>query len=84
MNLFPFNSFSDFFTGDRIVTCPMCAHHHRESKLPPVKYCVIDHGDDCEGLMDRRTFGSTRIPHLHKTCVNCGYVWLEHTAEDQS
>jgi len=75
MTLLPFQS---NYNEDGMVVCPVCLH---EQDAPLTKFCTDKHP---VGLPDVsiRMFEDLPEPHLHRSCVRCGYTWLEQTAED--
>lgn len=67
-------------TGTPAVTCPMCAFAHRHADQLGTRYCTLMHPDD-KPKTDSSTYGELPEPHLHRTCGNCSYEWLEETAQ---
>lgn len=73
MKLLPFGS---FVANDDRIECPACLFLQ---ETPGTEYCTRYHP---EGLpaVDITSFNDMPLPHLHRTCLRCGYVWLEEIA----
>lgn len=80
MELLPFGTYT--IKGNKMA-CPMCNTIHDLSygeTLPKARYCDNNHARDPR--MDVTTQNSQPMPHLHLTCLRCGYEWLEQTWQD--
>lgn len=80
MELLPFNIYA--IKGNRIA-CPMCNTAHDlnyKETMPKVRYCEMQHNRDPR--FDVTTQDMATQPHLHVTCLRCGFEWLEQTYLD--
>lgn len=64
--------------------CIMCGLQAAAAEtVPRFQFCeVACRPDGHGGFIDARTAGQAPTPHMHRTCIRCGYTWLTETVGD--
>lgn len=64
-----------------VTVCPACQASRTDTWMH--LYCEVQHvrgvsdGESSTFVNDQK-MGDERVPHLHVTCGNCDFTWLEH------
>ncbi len=63
--------------------CPACLFYHGQgTKQLRTRFCRHWHPDGEPGV-ETDALGAAAAPHLHRVCAECGYEWLEETAQQR-